>query len=1097
MNQEKKYLETIICDICGKTYKYSNSTAHRKTKFHKTALQNFLNEEKKELKEEKNQKNQEDREIKIPLPPNFDLESKNYSLPKIKTNEGKLKPIVRIEKKDSVEIINEKLKFMNLNIGLPQSSIYNILNGALHRHQHLIFKFILNDGQEKFMTLKKDGYWQKFLSGNYYYDKEELKGSIYQSLIENILSNRMSLYGEIKWSDEWDYMELLKVNSATLVYGEDAKYGHSEIGYFEYHNLTNIDLSKYQVYKENEESKYEQCLIHTLKMCEIEDDLIMKCISTISEVEKSQTGIVFKPSMYVKNNKMVEISEIIKKTIHIEYFKDSNGEVVQKTIGDFKESINLGIFKNHIFINDELPYTRYSIINYNTIKNKPNFNRIYDSGRHYKDIKLSVCMILSLMFKNNLLKEIKDIDPTNLQSIHHFTDEKLLNNIDQEQREFKYNEKTDIKTDIFYADLENINSNTKNIPFLAGIINENKNEPNLFIGLDCVINMFEYVIKVSDKKKQIVIYFHNMKYDFSLMKQFIHIISICEKNNTIYSVEILYKKCKIILKDSYKLFSESLYNFGKAFKLNVSKEEGIGYDYYTKENFSESKTLISEYIKFVKPKEQKQFFKNIENKFQNDGKYFDSLSYYLHYLNLDVIVLQQAMKKFDNLMIQTFGKSIHNFLTISSYSDNYFIRNGCYDKIYEVTGNLRLYLSKAIYGGRVNVLEKVKKTCINDRINDFDGVSLYPSSIKKLCDESGFPIGRCKKWNSLIDLKTVSTYVLTVCITKINKKQNNPFIAYRNNNKIDYINDLTGPLVVVIDKITLEDYIEFHQIEYTILDGVYWDEGFNNTFGEKINYMFNERLKQKSLKTDQGDILQNIYKLMLNSAYGKTILSSTDTSKIVKDEKYFLKYMFKNYNSIQYAQKINDRQYLITQNKTDQSYNRAIVGINILSMSKRIMNQVMGLASDHQIDVFYQDTDSMHLLDKDISKLDKLFKEKYDKELIGKNMCQFHSDFKLGNCKDVIAVRSYFLGRKCYMDVLEGKNMDGKIENGYHIRMKGISESAFDEVAKGDPENIFKRLCNGETIKFNLTNSNSVKFKFSCDGVKKLDYNSFTRDVKF
>lgn len=83
------------------------------------------------------------------------------------------------------------------------------------------------------------------------------------------------------------------------------------------------------------------------------------------------------------------------------------------------------------------------------------------------------------------------------------------------------------------------------------------------------------------------------------------------------------------------------------------------------------------------------------------------------------------------------------------------------------------------------------------------------------------------------------------------------------------------------------------------------------------------------------------------------------------------------------------------------------------------------------------------------------------------------------------------------MDVLEGKNMDGKIENGYHIRMKGISESAFDEVAKGDPENIFKKLCNGETIKFNLTNSNSVKFKFSCDGVKKLSEGSFTRDVKF
>ena len=122
------------------------------------------------------------------------------------------------------------------------------------------------------------------------------------------------------------------------------------------------------------------------------------------------------------------------------------------------------------------------------------------------------------------------------------------------------------------------------------------------------------------------------------------------------------------------------------------------------------------------------------------------------------------------------------------------------------------------------------------------------------------------------------------------------------------------------------------------MDGVYWNDGFNNTFGQKIEFMFNERLKQKSLKTDQGDILQNIYKLMMNSAYGKTILSSTDGNKIIKDEKHFLKYMFKNYNTVEFAQKLNDRQYIIKQHKTDESYNRAIVGINILSMSKRIMN---------------------------------------------------------------------------------------------------------------------------------------------------------------
>ncbi len=82
----------------------------------------------------------------------------------------------------------------------------------------------------------------------------------------------------------------------------------------------------------------------------------------------------------------------------------------------------------------------------------------------------------------------------------------------------------------------------------------------------------------------------------------------------------------------------------------------------------------------------------------------------------------QAMKKYDYLMTETFGRSIHRHLTISSYADNYFIRNGCYTDVYECKGNLRLYLSNAIYGGRVNVLERIKKTCLNERINDFDGL---------------------------------------------------------------------------------------------------------------------------------------------------------------------------------------------------------------------------------------------------------------------------------------------------------------------------------------------------------------------------------------
>lgn len=1088
-----KYSEKVVCADCGVAYAYSNVSAHRKTKKHLSAVA-------------------ENKKPKIPVAPVF-----NIVRPVPYRADGKDQKIIRIRTTNVLRNIsikvNDDLKTVNSKINklkiLNSQDFRAIENGVLKRNKYLILRFILSNGDERYITLAKEGLYKLILSGNF----DDFKNSEHQ-------------YG----SDVWDIDQNLRLISAELIMGDNTRSEIKSVGYFPFHNLTSIDLSKYQVYKPTDSSTYEMCLIHALKLCDVSTADIKKVIQHISKVEKSATGVIFKPVSHFQITKFVEISQIIKKTINVEYLEIGknarlNYATRSKTFGEFKECINLGLFKNHIFVNEDLPYTKYSITNYNILKDKPNWHRTYDSGRHFKDIQLSVCTILCLMFNADLLKEITDINVANLQSVHEVSNENLLNTIETDQREFKLRldsddpeerkryikciEETDsVHKDagyIFYADLENINSTTKNIPFMAGVMTETDMGPKICFGLDCITQMFDYIIS---KSKSPVVYFHNLKYDFSLMKNFVKVIKVCEKDNAIYSVQIIYKGIKITLKDSYKLFSESLVKFGSAFKLDVCKEEGIGYDFYTLANINEEKHLISDYIKFVKSHEQKAFLKNIERKFNNDGTYFNAIEFYKHYLRLDTLVLKNAMVKYDTLMCKLFGRSIHKHLTISSYADNYFIRNKCYEGVYECKGNLRMYLSKAIYGGRVNVLEKVRKTCVQGPINDFDGVSLYPSAIKRLCDESGLPKGPCQRWNSLINLHDVSvnTYVVSVCITKINKKQNFPFIAYRHDNKIDYVNELNGPLVVVIDKITLEDYIKFHDIEYTILDGVYWNSGFNKTFGKHILYMFTERLKQKDLNTDEGEVLQGIFKLMMNSAYGKTILSTSDNTKIIKDDELFLKYMFNNYETVEYAQKLNDKQFLITQHKTDESYNRAIVGINILSMSKRIMNEVMGLASDLKIDIFYQDTDSMHMLDKDIKTLGDEFKKVYNRELIGdRKMGQFHSDFSLKvkgvKCKNVIALRSYFLGKKCYMDVLQGLSPDnnGVIHTGFHKRMKGVSENGFDMCAlkNGGCEEVYKKLCKGDKIEFILNGADSVRFKFTSDGVHKLEVGSFKRVVGF
>jgi hypothetical protein len=121
-------------------------------------------------------------------------------------------------------------------------------------------------------------------------------------------------------------------------------------------------------------------------------------------------------------------------------------------------------------------------------------------------------------------------------------------------------------------------------------------------------------------------------------------------------------------------------------------------------------------------------------------------------------------------------------------------------------------------------------------------------------------------------------------------------------------------------------------------------------------------------------------------------------------------------------------------------FNNAQVGVEILSMSKRIMNEVMCLGEDEKCNMYYQDTDSIHIRLEDVIKLEKAYMDKYKRVLNGKDMGQFHIDFSSDKCKgELKAVESVFLGKKCYIDKIVGDDTD---VFDYHIRMKGVSNKS-------------------------------------------------------
>ena len=172
-------------------------------------------------------------------------------------------------------------------------------------------------------------------------------------------------------------------------------------------------------------------------------------------------------------------------------------------------------------------------------------------------------------------------------------------------------------------------------------------------------------------------------------------------------------------------------------------------------------------------------------------------------------------------------------------------------------------------------------------------------------------------------------------------------------------------------------------------------------------------------------------------------------------------------------------------------------------MSKRLMSEVMCLAEDEGHTVYYEDTDSMHIPSDAVPKLAEEFKREYGRELVGNDMGQFHVDFDLpGACGEIYAKESIFLGKKCYLDILESVDKDGQTIHGEHIRMKGVPTPSIRHTAAAEGMNVlnlYKRLYQGRAFSFDLTCGGSrCGFKYNKDlTVRSYRASEFCRTIAF
>jgi len=904
---------------------------------------------------------------------------------------------------------------------------------------------------------------------------ERLFSLLTSQLVEgvNISGSDEAFVNELETAESIEIYEFVKTN----------KYEKANGAFFKYNHVMDFDLTKYQIYKAEEQVDYDNCLTFALKQGGLCDEKLEK-LRLITKTDN------------IPVCKLKEVCDQLQ--IRINLKKTKKGDYGFFNYGEqFEETYTIGLLEEHYFILDDTKITSYAIKNYHEIKHIQDWNKIAKKSdkRNDRFIDSFTAIRLLLEYKEDLLKPLNKID---------ILDSPYYRKVDNEIINLNYDAKEDVNfkpilpkepkeqsiINIFYDFETHTDANGKHIPYLCCY--RIKGICHTQYGSSCGLEMLWHISNTFKhySKTTIRLIAHNGgKYDSHFIFKYLAGANGIKKGSRYMTIKGKFNSVKFELRDSLLLIAMPLKSFNKTFKLGDTVKEVISYNMYNKTDCIQRKLIpISEGLEWVKNDglDQEQFLNNIEKWNLRQGENYDCIEYSRFYCEIDCDILEKGYNTFNKWMQELVNINIDNVLTLASLAHKFFINEGCYEDVNELAGTPQQFIQKCVVGGRVMCCEN-KKNIENTgkKIMDFDAVSLYPSAMRRM---DGYLKGLPKPLLEKVgqnELNKYDGYFLQIVIKSVGIVRKFPTMSYVNEEGIrTFTNDMIGK-TIFIDKIALEDAIKQHNIEFEVVRGYYFDEGFNTKINETIQHIFNERKKLKAQKNPA----EVVYKLIMNSAYGKSILKEIETEiQFFNNEEEMNVFISRNYNWVQNYEAIDGSTMWILEkvNPINNHFNIPHVGVSILSMSKRIMNEVMGLAEDNNLEMFYQDTDSIHISEGHIEILAKLYYGVFNKELIGEDLGQFHSDFDLKGCENVYASRSIFLGKKCYIDELKGIDEKGQEQTDYHIRMKGVPNSTIKYTAKNLNLSVFElyeKLYEGDKIMFDLTEGGSkANFKINKNG---------------
>ncbi len=305
------------------------------------------------------------------------------------------------------------------------------------------------------------------------------------------------------------------------------------------------------------------------------------------------------------------------------------------------------------------------------------------------------------------------------------------------------------------------------------------------------------------------------------------------------------KTARIVFKDSMKMLPGSLLDLGQAFQCQTIKGD-FPHDFVNYENLDYNGAPPSSF---------------------NSSENFNLRSRVLEYLANDVNLLYEILLKFDALITKDFYLDFNNYLTLPSLAMAVYRSSFLKDHVHipVLKGVVESYIRSSYRGGSVEVFSPIVKDGYYYDVN-----SLYPLVMKR-----PMPVG-----DPVYVINPVLDDFYGFCEAEVDVPAHLdvPFLSYKTKE---------GKIIRPVGKWTAVFYSESLKLAVQIgckvktLSGYRFEKGYD-VFTDYVDYFYEK-------KQNTSGANRYIYKLFLNSLYGRFGMSHYETESALINESDFSK----------------------------------------------------------------------------------------------------------------------------------------------------------------------------------------------------------------